>query len=127
MRRVASHYIYWRRLYRMHYIELDDQGVFAGIFPLEQEIAGTEFYDGILIPVAGSSEFLHCNAIQIPPLCNSNSTAVEAVLHKLEELCVSGGVEPGKPVRLLLLSGISLTASEFGANDGCCNGHIQRL
>ena len=23
MRRIASHYIYWRKWYRMHYLELD--------------------------------------------------------------------------------------------------------
>ncbi|MCD7848817.1 MAG: hypothetical protein LUH63_03185 [Parabacteroides sp.] len=62
MRRVASHYIYWKQFYRMHYAELDDRGVLVGVFPLEEEIAGTEFYDGILIPVpvpaldAGSQE-----------------------------------------------------------------------
>ena len=49
MRRIASHYIYWRQFYRMHYVELDDSGILTGVFPLEGEIAGTEFYDGILI------------------------------------------------------------------------------
>lgn len=44
MRRIASHYIYWRQFYRLHYVELNDNGVLAGIFPLEGEIAGTEFY-----------------------------------------------------------------------------------
>ena len=51
MRRIASHYIYWRQFYRMHYVELDDSGILTGVFPLEGEIAGTEFYDGILILV----------------------------------------------------------------------------
>jgi hypothetical protein len=35
----------------MSYIELTDDGLFNGVFPLEAEIAGTEFYDGLLIPV----------------------------------------------------------------------------
>ena len=30
----------------MHYIELDDNGVFHGVYPLNEEIAGTAFYDG---------------------------------------------------------------------------------
>ena len=51
MRRIASHYIYWRQFYRMHYVELDESGILTGVFPLEGEIAGTEFYDGILILV----------------------------------------------------------------------------
>ena len=55
MRRIASHYIYWRQFYRLHYVELNDNGVLAGIFPLEGEIAGTEFYDGFTgIAEAGS-------------------------------------------------------------------------
>ena len=55
MRRIASHYIYWRQFYRLHYVELNDNGVLAGIFPLEGEIAGTEFYDGILIAFFSSA------------------------------------------------------------------------
>lgn len=67
MRRIASHYIYWRQFYRLHYVELNDNGVLAGIFPLEGEIAGTEFYDGILILVpipaldAGVQENKRCH------------------------------------------------------------------
>jgi hypothetical protein len=51
MRRIAAHYIYWRQLYKMSYLELTDEGLFKGVFPLDGEIAGTEFYDGLLIPV----------------------------------------------------------------------------
>ena len=35
----------------MHYIELDDNGAFHGVYPLNEEIAGTAFYDGVLVPV----------------------------------------------------------------------------
>lgn len=49
MRRIASHYIYWRKWYRMHYLELDAKGRLTGVYPLVQEIANTEFYDGTLI------------------------------------------------------------------------------
>ena len=38
----------------MHYIELDDNGVFHGVYPLNEEIAGTAFYDGVLVPVLSS-------------------------------------------------------------------------
>lgn len=43
MRRIASHYIYWRKWYRMHYLELDAKGRLTGVYPLVQEIANTEF------------------------------------------------------------------------------------
>ena len=127
MRRIASHYVYWHRFYRMHYLESDDRGAFVGVYPLDEEIGGTEFYDGILIPVVDSSPLLHCKAIQIPLVCHSDSTVMEAVSHRLAELQVSGGVEPGRPVQFLLLGGIPLTAAELGTNDGSCNGYIQRL
>ena len=35
----------------MHYIELDDNGAFHGVYPLNEEIAGTAFYDGVLEPL----------------------------------------------------------------------------
>lgn len=43
MRRIASHYIYWNSFFPMHYVELDEEECLAGVFPLEEEIAGTEF------------------------------------------------------------------------------------
>jgi hypothetical protein len=50
MRRIASHHIFWKQLYRLHYIELSDNGVFLGVSPLCGEIPATEFYDGLLLP-----------------------------------------------------------------------------
>ena len=38
----------------MHYIELDDNGAFHGVYPLNEEIAGTAFYDGVQVPVLSS-------------------------------------------------------------------------
>lgn len=58
MRRIAAHYIYWYQLYRMYYIELNDDSTFNGIYPLNDETARTEFYDGILLPV-NEPEKLH--------------------------------------------------------------------
>ena len=43
MRRIAAHYVWCKQVYRMHYIELDDNGVFHGVYPLNEEIAGTAF------------------------------------------------------------------------------------
>jgi hypothetical protein len=50
MRRIASHHIFWKQLYRLHYIELSDDGAFFGIYPLCEETFATEFYDGLLLP-----------------------------------------------------------------------------
>jgi hypothetical protein len=50
MRRIASHHIFWKQLYYLHYIELSDDGAFSGIYPLDEETSATEFYDGLVLP-----------------------------------------------------------------------------
>ncbi|MEY8487256.1 hypothetical protein [uncultured Parabacteroides sp.] len=122
MRRIASHYIYWKQFYRMHYVELDDSGILIGIFPLEGEIAGTEFYDGILIPVL------------VPALDAESQKQIafdmlpgEILVDALERQGFTGISEMGSPVCLLLLNGIPLATAKFGADDSRSNGYIQRL
>ena len=58
MQRLASHYIYCKQLYRMHYLEISDAGEFEGIYPLSHEIAGTAFYDGLILPVVSVPDWL---------------------------------------------------------------------
>lgn len=144
MRRVASHYIYWKQFYRMHYAELDDRGVLAGVFPLEEEVAGTEFYDGILIPVPvpALDEGSQRNCPYKEPGETACSSAIprqarervafsllpgETLAEALKRLGFPDVAEVGSPVCLLLLSGISLPAAKLGADDGRRNGYIQRL
>lgn len=52
MRRIAAHYVFWKKLLPLHYLELDDNDLLIGVFPLREEIAGTEFKDGIIYPVS---------------------------------------------------------------------------
>lgn len=127
MRRVASHYVFWHRLYRMHYVELDEKGAFVGVYPLDAEIAGTEFYDGMVVPILPGSGLFPDYSFSFPLQWSSASTAMEIVMHKLEEELASDGVDAGVPVQLILLSGISLTAAEFGTDYRCCNGNVKRL
>lgn len=52
MKRFASHFVFYHRMLRLHYVELSSgSNILNGVFPLEEEIAGTEFYDGILLPL----------------------------------------------------------------------------
>ena len=139
MRRIASHYIYWRQFYRLHYVELNDNGVLAGIFPLEGEIAGTEFYDGILILVpipaldAGAQENKRCHqdsysdtSFVIPSQVREQG-AFGMLPGALERQGFAGIAEAGSPVCVLLLGGIPLATAKFGADDSCSDGYIQRL
>jgi hypothetical protein len=59
MRKIASHHIFRKQLYHLHYIELGDDGVFLGIHPLQEETAATEFYDGLLVVVPAGTPLPH--------------------------------------------------------------------
>lgn len=111
MRRIASHYVYWRRLYKMHYIELDDDGRFQGVYPLEQEIAETEFYDGILIPFPQHP---------VLPFC-------ECVKQGADWKKEADDVAAGRKIDVYRLHGNGLSPAEFCTNNGCRNGDIERL
>lgn len=131
MRRIAAHYIYCGRVYRMHYLELDEENRLRGIYPLTEEIAGTAFYDGILVPLPfpllgnekGASGETFLFSFQGTPAFPRK----EAIFEALAERRVAEEIEPGVRVRVFLINGISLAASELGADNGGGNGHVQRL
>ena len=54
MKRFAAHYIFLGKenIFKQHYLELDENNLVRGVFPLEKEIAGTVFHNGILFPVS---------------------------------------------------------------------------
>lgn len=126
MRRVASHYVYWNELFRMHYVELDDTGCLVGVFPLEGEQASTEFYDGIILPVMAEDEKNVAHSIEIHSLSYPKSLDIDFLRNALAHLELPKWAKIGKPTELLLLS-IPLTATKFGANNSSCNGYIKRL
>jgi hypothetical protein len=59
MRRIASHRVFWKQCHPLSYVELTDEGVFLGVFPLDGETPATEFYDGLLLPVAQGNRLSH--------------------------------------------------------------------
>lgn len=127
MRRVASHYIWFRQLYRMHYVELDSQNRLVGIFPLSEEIAGTEFYDGLLIPISLAE------AEEFPEQANrlyrkeSDGSAQRELFAWLAGSGMCSSVESGDSVVLYLLNRKALSSSELCTDNSRCNGYIQRL
>ncbi|WP_298551113.1 hypothetical protein [uncultured Parabacteroides sp.] len=127
MRRVASHYVYWNGLFRMHYVELDDEGCLAGVYPLDSEIAGTEFYDGILFPVVEVGKELHAGETKVSCLRAKSLMLMEPGFDACRELGLPQAAAIGEAACLLLLAGIPLTTAEFGADDGRSDGYIQRL
>lgn len=127
MRRIAAHYIYSGRAYRMHYLELDEESRLRGIYPLTEEIAGTAFYDGILVPLPADERQPFGEAFLFSLKGSPSLTCKEAVFEALAGHGITEGACPGVPVRVFLINGISLAASELGADNGGGNGHVQRL
>lgn len=132
MRRLASHFIYWGGIRRMAYLELDEEDRFRGIYPLTEEIAGTAFYDGILIPLS-ADEFLLSLEKQLFSLAgNPAFVSKEQVFDFLAATGLTDLVKTGTPVAVYRLGGISLAgnlqaAAKFRANHGRCHSYIQRL
>ncbi|MDH6534191.1 hypothetical protein D0T51_06740 [Parabacteroides sp. 52] len=107
MRRLASHYIWWRDVYRLHYLELDDANRLVGVYPLTEEMAGTVFVEGILLPVL------------------AEETKVEEKMPHWKLLTEK--VEIGSFIQVYHLQGLELTAAKLGTYDGGSHCHIQRL
>ncbi|MDH6313574.1 hypothetical protein M2137_002364 [Parabacteroides sp. PFB2-10] len=106
MRRIASHFIWYRHVYTLHYLEIDERGCFRGVYPLCEEIAGTAFFDGVLIPV--------------PIDLKEN-------FHPDEWESATENLRIGDPVQVIRLTGLEASAAKLGAYDGRCRCHIERL
>lgn len=92
----------------MHYIELQDDGSFSGVFPLNEEIPSTSFYDGVLIP--------------LPIETDPDQTTL---LETWEDLTAQ--VSKGSSVFIYRLTGLDTAAAKLGTNDGRGNCYIERL
>ncbi|MBP8026942.1 MAG: hypothetical protein KAY85_06085, partial [Parabacteroides sp.] len=54
MKRFAANYIACQSVDRLHYVEVTSGSVLNGVFPLEKELAGTSFLNGVIwvVPAA---------------------------------------------------------------------------
>lgn len=126
MRRIASHYVYWKQLLRLHYVELDEKENLVGVFPLNGEIAGTEFYDGILVPTLAEGEKMDRQGIEFSWAGNKNSLGIEFLTAALQKLDLPKPAEKGLPTQVLLVT-LPLTSAKLSADNSRCNGYIKRL
>lgn len=94
----------------MHYLVLDAEGRFAGVYPLDQEIANTEFYDGTLIPIPADTTF---------PAGEKFESA--------RWISEADKVMDGIPVSIYRLIHFTPATSELGADNSSSDCHIQRL
>ena len=127
MKRFAANYIACRSVDRLHYVEVTSGSVLNGVFPLEKELAGTSFLNGVIwvVPAALGWEvadvWSRLTAIhqQMP---DASVPEMLKVLISSEQL-----VAEGEPVSLFLIRGIRLSAAEFGADNSSGNRYVERL
>ena len=127
VKRFAANYIACRSVERLHYVEVTSGSVLNGVFPLEKELAGTSFLNGVIwvVPAALGWEvadvWSRLTAIhqQMP---DASVPEMLKVLISSEQL-----VAEGEPVSLFLIRGIRLSAAEFGANNSGGNRYVERL
>ena len=127
MKRFAANYIACQSVDRLHYVEVTSGSVLNGVFPLEKELAGTSFLNGVIwvVPAALGWEvadvWSRLTAIhqQMP---DASVPEMLKALISSEQL-----VAVGEPVSLFLIRGIRLSAAEFGANNSGGNRYVERL
>ncbi len=127
MRRIAAHFIFWKKMYRMHFLELDDCGRLLSITPLREEMAGTEFYSGLLVPVVSPPDFFSLHTFSFPYQDRQPESPVDFLEQEMVSRHISEGTELRQPVTVFRLHGLALSPSELCADNGCCNGYIERL
>lgn len=127
VKRFAANYIACQSVDRLHYVEVTSGSVLNGVFPLEKELAGTSFLNGVIwvVPAALGWEvadvWSRLTAIhqQMP---DASVPEMLKALISSEQL-----VAVGEPVSLFLIRGIRLSAAEFGANNSGGNRYVERL
>ena len=138
VKRFAANYIACQSVDRLHYVEVTSGSVLNGVFPLEKELAGTSFLNGVIwvVPAALGWEVAdvwsrltaihqHMPDASVPEMLKVliDTLAVPTV----GELPATYLPVQGKSVSLFLIRGIRLSAAEFGANNSGGNRYVERL
>lgn len=135
MKRFAANYIACRSVDRLHYVEVTCGSVLNGVFPLEKELAGTSFLNGVIwvVPAALGWEV----ADVWSRLTAIHQQMPDASVPEMLKVLIDSPVETsstypavpavGEPVSLFLIRGIRLSAAEFGANNSGGNRYVERL
>lgn len=123
-RRLAAHYVYYNGLYRMHYVEVDGEGRVTGIHLLVEEIAGTAFYNGLLLVVPDT--FTLSSMLGQQEKWREQFPSLE-ILEILRRGDTAFTVPPHSAVHLFHIPDPHRFPSELGTDNSCGNRYIQRL
>ena len=126
MKQIASHYLYYGKILRMHCIRLGDDNCIESVFPFEEEIASTVFVDGLLFPVCASQSIDAASlltSLQTKQAEQPTASAFELIA-QLSDLAPIDYLEP---VILFRLHGCNFSSPKFGTNNGSSYGYVERL
>ena len=156
VKRFAANYIACQSVDRLHYVEVTSGSVLNGVFPLEKELAGTSFLNGVIwvVPAALGWEVAdvwsrltaihqHMPDASVPEMLKvlidtlAVPTVGELPAFLESSILDQDGINneqpatylpvQGKSVSLFLIRGIRLSAAEFGANNSGGNRYVERL
>ena len=125
MKRISAHYIYFPlgKTYKLHYVELDNNNRFKGVFPLEKEISETSFFTGILILLKENI----APSVLMEDLTELNKCFLDKTIFELLDYLSFSKIKEKDEVFIYLLDGIDLLTTKFGTNNCSRNSYIQRL
>lgn len=155
VKRFAANYIACQSVDRLHYVEVTSGSVLNGVFPLEKELAGTSFLNGVIwvvpaalgwevadvwsrltaihqqMPDASVPQMLKVliDTLAVPTVGELPAFLESSILDQdviNNEQATYLPVQ-GKSVSLFLIRGIRLSAAEFGANNSGGNRYVERL
>ncbi|MDR1370434.1 MAG: hypothetical protein LBJ72_09995 [Dysgonamonadaceae bacterium] len=126
MRRYAAHYVFLGKgiFLKQHYLELDDNSRIIGVRPLENEIAGTVFHNGILFPVSKDLKLQSSTILDSLKTLSQHypGDPVFQLLHRSGLVCEDRNI----PVSIFQLDGIDLHSLVFSP-DKYPDSRIQQL
>ena len=127
VKRFAANYIACRSVDRLHYVEVTSGSVLNGVFPLEKELAGTSFLNGVIWVVPAALGWVVADVWS--RLTAIHQQMPDASVPEMLKVLISSEqlVAEGEPVSLFLIRGIRLSAAEFGANNSGGNRYVERL
>ena len=155
VKRFAANYIACQSVDRLHYVEVTSGSVLNGVFPLEKELAGTSFLNGVIwvvpaalgwevadvwsrltaihqqMPDASVPQMLKVfiDTLAVPTVGELPAFLESSILDQdviNNEQATYLPVQ-GKSVSLFLIKGVSLSAAEFGADNSSSNRYVERL
>lgn len=125
VRRIAAHYIYIpnKEPYKLHYIEVSEINNLNNIIPLKNEIAGTSFYNGVILVLKEDYLPEQLTSLLTQLISKSPNQYVFPILNQ----CQFNEVSINDSIHLYILNGIDLLSTKFRTSNSSGHCHIQRL